>query len=87
MGELRRVGGGEVVGGGYQAGRWPLIDETGKRYGDWEVMARSIGGNGARWRCQCVKCGARKIFYGFALRAGVVAKCKHPGYLALEAKP
>jgi hypothetical protein len=68
----------------YQSGRWPTIDETGKRYDSWEVVARVIGGNGARWRCRCVACGALRVFYGFALRAGVTAKCQHPGFIVLD---
>lgn len=63
--------------GAYQAGRWPLKDETGNRYGSWEVLGQAQSWNGARWRCRCTECGAERILYGYALRAGVAAVCRH----------
>lgn len=63
--------------GAYQAGRWPLKDESGQRYGCWEVVARAVSCNGARWQCRCIECGKVRTFYGYALRAGVVTPCKH----------
>ena len=66
-----------MSGGGYQAGRWALIDETGNVHGCWVVVSQAMSGNGARWRCRCSVCGADGVFYGYALRAGVVPECKH----------
>lgn len=61
---------------------WAFKDETGKVYGQWCVLGRVVGGNGARWRCRCERCGALRVFYGYSLRAGLASKCKHPGHLA-----
>jgi hypothetical protein len=57
---------------------WAFKDETGKLYGGWKVLGRVVGGNGARWRCECERCGSTRVFYGYALRSGNVAPCKHP---------
>ncbi len=58
---------------------WALKDETGKVHGPWRVIGRVTGGNGARWQCRCEVCGALRVFYGYALRAGQASTCKHAG--------
>ena len=57
---------------------WAFKDETGNLHGEWRVVERSVpGGNGARWRCRCETCGARRVIYGCLLRAGRAPRCLH----------
>lgn len=58
---------------------WSFKDETGKLFGQWRVLGRVPGGNGARWRVRCELCGALRYFYGYTLRAGLASRCTHPG--------
>ena len=59
-------------------------DETGKEYGPYVVIKRVfpnyLPGGTARWECQCMHCGATKIYIGNALRFGnYVHRCEECG--------
>lgn len=47
-------------------------DEIGNKYGPYIVIKRVfpnyLPSETARWECQCVHCGAKKIYTGNALR-------------------
>lgn len=50
--------------------RFAIKDESGKRYGEWQVLRRveNVSGN-ATWRCQCICCGELRNIAGIKLRA------------------
>lgn len=53
-----------------------LIDLTGRRFGDWIVIARGENAKLGvpRWLCECA-CGARRLVRGPHLRNGVSRSC------------
>ena len=50
-------------------------DETGKRYGHWQVIARERRGTRGYWRCRC-DCGREKVVEGIELRLGRSRSCQ-----------
>ena len=52
-----------------------LIDLTGKRFGQWEVLEYS---GGMYWKCRC-DCGNIKDIQGRHLREGISTSCGHDG--------
>lgn len=62
---------GQPVRGGQN-----LVDLTGQRFGEWEVLARDTNDGGiARWRCRC-SCGNERVVRGTDLRNGSSQRCR-----------
>ena len=53
-----------------------MIDYTGKKIGDWEVLERVASKRGARWRCKCA-CGTIRIKSGAALGSRQCKQCSN----------
>ena len=55
-----------------------IKNETGKKYGYWEVLKFCDTHNkNARWYYRCTNCGDIHIVYGSALRNGKSKHCKN----------
>lgn len=56
-------------------GRGRPIDETGNRYGRWQVLGRAESTDGAAlWICRC-DCGRESVVRGWMLRKGTSKSC------------
>lgn len=45
-----------------------LIQMTGTRFGDFEVIGRHPCDGAARWICKCHACGRTKVYFGYDIR-------------------
>lgn len=52
----------------------PMIDNTGLRFGEWEVLRFDRVDGSSRWWCRC-SCGTERSVFGFHLRNGESTSC------------